>query len=54
MSNATMCALTLMQGISVHTARLRPVTGATLGIFPGQGAPTRWSEITGFSVRHHY
>ena len=54
MCNAAMHTLSLVQGICVHVARLRPVTGAALGIFPGQGAPTRWSEITGFSVRHHY
>lgn len=54
MSNATMCALTLMRGICVPVARLRPVIGAAVGIFPRRGAPTRWNEIAGFSVRHHY
>ena len=54
MSNATMHTLTLVQGICVHVARLRPFAGAALGAFPGRGAPTRWSEMTGFSVRRHY
>jgi hypothetical protein len=52
--NAMMCAMTLMQGICVHTARLRPVAGAAGGTFPRRGAPTRWSEMTGFPARHHY
>ena len=54
MSNAAMHTLTLVQGICVHVARLRPVAGAALGTFPGRGAPTRWSEMTGSPVRHHY
>jgi hypothetical protein len=54
MSNATMHTLTHIQGIAVPVARPRPVAGAVLGTFPGRGAPTRWSEITGFPARHHY
>ncbi|HEU0028223.1 MAG TPA: hypothetical protein VFQ25_14015 [Ktedonobacterales bacterium] len=52
--NAMMRTITRMQGICVHTVRLRPAFGAALGTFPGRSAPTRWSEITGFPVRHHY
>ena len=54
MSNATTHTLTPIQGTCVHVARPRPTLGAALGVFPGQGAPTRWSEMTGFLVRHHY
>ena len=49
-----------MPGLSVPAgpiARPRPdmsVIGAAPGVFPGRGAPTRWSEMTGFSVRHQY
>lgn len=52
--NAMMRTVTFMQGICVHTVRLRPAFGVALGIFPRRGAPTRWSEITGFPARHHY
>ncbi len=54
MSNAGMRALTLTRGLVVHTARLRPVIGTAVGSIPQRGAPTRWNEITGISVRHHY
>jgi hypothetical protein len=52
--NAIMRTVTLMHGICVHTVRLRPAFGVALGMFPGRGAPTRWSEITGFPARHDY
>lgn len=54
MCNAMTHTLILMPGIIVPVARPRPVTGAALGTFPGRGAPTRWSEMIGFPVRHHY
>ncbi len=62
MCNPAMRANALMPsmyapGISVPTApiaRPRPVTGVAPGAFLEIGAPTRWSEMTGFPVRHHY
>lgn len=54
MCTLAMSPIILMPGISVPVARPRPATGAARGVFPGTGAPTRWSEMTGFPVRHQY
>jgi hypothetical protein len=49
-----------MPGISVPAGPIaRPrsassLIGAAPGVFPGRGAPTGWSEMTGFPVRHQY
>lgn len=54
MATAMMLVMTRMLGIDVRVARPRLVTGAAPGAFPGYGASTRWSEITGFPVRHRH
>jgi hypothetical protein len=54
MCTSAMRAIILMPGISVPVARLRLTIEVARSVFPGIGAPTRWSEMTGFPVRHQY
>jgi hypothetical protein len=46
--------MTFVPGIVVPLVSPRPIGGAARIVFPGVGAPARWSEITGFLVRHQY
>lgn len=46
--------MTFVPGTVAPLARPRPISGAARIAFPGVGAPTRWSEITGFLLRHEY
>jgi hypothetical protein len=54
MCNVMTPTMTVTPGIVVPVARLRLSHGAFPEVFPGVGAPTRWSEMTGFNVRHQF